>query len=84
MQHWINVRHSIIVVNYYEIGFLKFIKISKYELSLDSDSPQEEAMCKYILDEFTTSCGRDVRKMTAEEIIKCQKTCPYDDFYRTK
>lgn len=60
------------------------IKVSKYELALDSESQQEEAMCKYILDEFTTSCGRDVRKMTAEEIIKCQKTCPYNDFYRTK
>lgn len=60
------------------------MKISKYELALDSESPQEEAMCKHILDEFTTSCGRDVRKMTAEEIIKCQKTCPYNDFYRTK
>lgn len=59
------------------------MKISKYELALDSETPQEEAQCKYILDEFTTSCGRDVRKMTAEQIIKCQKTCPYNDFYKT-
>lgn len=60
------------------------IKLNKYELALDSEDPQEEAMCKHILDEFKTSCGRDVRKMTVEEIIHCQKTCPYDDFYKTK
>lgn len=57
------------------------MKISKYELALDSDTPQEEAQCRHILDEFTTSCGRDVRKMTVAEIIRCQKTCPYDNFY---
>lgn len=60
------------------------MKISKYELALDSETPQEEAQCKHILDEFTTSCGRDVRLMTVDEIIKCQKQCPYDDFYKTK
>ena len=60
------------------------IKVSKYELALDSETLQEEAQCKHILDEFTTSCGKDIRTMTAEEIIMCQKTCPYNDFYKTK
>lgn len=60
------------------------IKLTKYELALDSETPQEEAQCKHILDQFKTSCGRDVRKMTVDEIIKCQKNCPYDDFYKIK
>ena len=60
------------------------IKMNTYELALDSESRQEELQCRHILDEFKTSCGKDVRQMTAEEIIHCQKTCPYDDFYLIK
>ena len=60
------------------------IKMNIYELALDSATLQEAAQCKHILDEFTTSCGKDVRQMTADEIITCQKNCPYDDFYLIK
>lgn len=60
------------------------IKMNIYELALDSTTLQEAAQCKHILDEFTTSCGKDVRHMTADEIIVCQKNCPYDDFYLIK
>lgn len=58
------------------------MKLSKYELALDSETVQEEAQCKYLLDGFKTSCGKDLKTMTVEEIINCQKNCPYDVFYQ--
>lgn len=58
------------------------LKLSKYELALDSETVQEEAQCKHLLDSFKTSCGKDLRTMTVEEIIHCQKNCPYDVFYQ--
>lgn len=58
------------------------IKMSIYELALDSETLQEAAQCGNLLDKFTTKCGRNAKDMTAEEIIHCQKNCPYDDFYK--
>ena len=56
------------------------LKQSKYEDCLDSTINNPK--CKSLLNEFETSCGKDIRTLTAEQIIACQKKCPYDNFYK--
>ena len=41
----------------------------------------EQPLCTKITDNFQTYCGKDLNKLTAEEVIHCQKTCPFDKFY---
>ena len=42
----------------------------------------EQPICTRIKDNFQTYCGKDLSKLTAEEVIKCQKNCPYDKYYK--
>lgn len=57
-------------------------KESKYEKALNSDTLELDVHCVKLLRTLETQCGKDIRKMTVEEIIKCQKRCPYDKFYK--
>lgn len=60
------------------------LKPSKYDEALNATTPQDDIKCVHSLNEFQTSCGKDMRKMTVDEIIQCQKNCPYDEFYMIK
>lgn len=60
------------------------LKPSKYDDALDATTQSEDVKCVRLLDDFTTSCGKNLRDMTVDEIIECQKNCPYDEFYTTK
>lgn len=60
------------------------LKPSKYDEALNATTTQEDIKCVHLLDKFQTSCSKDIRKMTADEIIQCQKNCPYDEFYMIK
>lgn len=60
------------------------IKPSKYDKALDVIDMLEDVRCVNTLSDFKTSCGKDLRKMTVDQIIKCQKECPYDEFYVRK
>lgn len=64
--------------------FFPNIKPSKYEDVLDTVDINKDVECTRVLDDFQTVCGKDVRAMSAEEIINCQKSCPYDEFYMIK
>lgn len=60
------------------------VKPSKYEHALNATTLSEDTKCIHLMNDFTTSCGKNLREMTADEIIECQKSCPYDEFYVTK
>lgn len=57
------------------------IKKSKYEEAIDVLTTIQDIHCNMIVGESTTFCGKDLHTLTAEEIIKCQKNCPYNHFY---
>lgn len=77
-----NIRRKYLMIQPQFPDIFPPLKMSKYELALDSDTLQEVAQCGNLLDEFTTKCGKNIKDMTAEEIIHCQKNCPYDNFYK--
>lgn len=58
------------------------LKKSKFEDALDALTLEQDKQCTHLMNEFETQCGKDLRKMTIDEIIKCQKTCPYNEFYK--
>ena len=58
------------------------LKIGKYEQALDATTIIEDAHCAHLLDEFTTQCGKNIKSLSIEEIIECQKKCPYESFYK--
>ena len=60
------------------------LKPSKYEQALDALTIQEYEKSQCLLEGFRTACGKDIRTMSADEIIACQKTCSYKTFYITK
>jgi len=60
------------------------LKKSKYEQALNAMNLTEDKQCVHLLDEFKTQCGKDLRTLSIDEIIKCQKNCPFDEFYVTK
>lgn len=78
------------IVNKYKVIQPKFpdifppFKESKYEEALNTTAPELDVHCVQLLDKFKPNCGKDLRKMTIEEIIECQKNCPYDNFYTIK
>lgn len=57
------------------------LKKSKFENALNATNKDEDIQCIHLLSEYKTQCGKDLRTLTVEEIIKCQKTCPYEEFY---
>lgn len=57
-------------------------KESKYEEALNTIEPELDIHCVKLMNKFKTQCGKDLRKMTVEEIIECQKRCPFDKFYK--
>lgn len=59
-------------------------KESKYEKALNVTAPELDIRCAQLMNKFETQCGKDLRRMTVEEIIECQKNCPYDNFYKIK
>lgn len=60
------------------------LKQTKYEKALDALDFIQDTQCTHLLSQFETQCGKDLRSMSVEEIIQCQKTCPYNEFYKTK
>lgn len=58
------------------------MKQTKFEDILDSTEQDAQAKCDHLISEFETQCGKDLRKMTMEQIIICQKNCPYNTFYK--
>lgn len=58
------------------------IKSSKYEKALNTINVFDAAHCEHLMNEFETQCGKDLRNMSIDEIIECQKTCPYNEFYK--
>lgn len=58
------------------------LKYSKYEQALDATTIPQDVNCKNLLSEFEPTCEKDNRTLTAEQIIECQKHCPYDNFYK--
>jgi hypothetical protein len=57
-------------------------KESKYEQALNTTVPELDVRCAKLMHNLETQCGKDIRKMTVEEIIECQKRCTYDKFYK--
>lgn len=57
-------------------------KESKYEQALNITAPELDKQCVKLIEELKPRCGKDFRKMTIEEIIECQKTCKFDNFYK--
>lgn len=76
------------IVNKYKILQPKFpdvfppFKESKYEKALNTVEPELDVHCVKLMNEFETRCGKDLRKMTVEEIMECQRNTPYDNFYK--
>ena len=60
------------------------LKKSKYDRALDATNARQDDYCTHLLEQFETQFGGDLRSMTVEEIIDCQKNCPYDEFYKVK
>lgn len=60
------------------------IKPSKYDDALNATTLAEDVKCTHLLNDFTTSCGKNMREMSVEEIVECQKNCSYDEFYMIK
>ena len=58
------------------------LKQTKYEKALDAFSVFEDIHCIQLLEQFETKCGKDTRNMGINEIIECQKNCPYNNFYK--
>lgn len=52
-----------------------------YEQALNTTAPELDVHCVKLMKHLETQCGKDLRKMTVEEIIECQKNCPYETFY---
>ena len=78
------VRQKYVIVQSRFPDFFPPIKSSKYEEALNATTSDEDIKCVRLLEDFQTSCGKDLRKMTIDEIIRCQKNCPYDEFYVLK
>lgn len=57
-------------------------KESKYEKALNVTAPELDIRCAQLMNKLETQCGKDSRRMAVEEIIECQKNCPYDNFYK--
>ena len=58
------------------------LKKSKFEDALNALTLEQDKQCTHLMNEFETQCGKDLRKMSVDEIIRCQKTCPYNEFYK--
>lgn len=76
-----SIRQKYLIMHSRFPGLFPAIKPSKYDKALDVIDMLEDVRCVTILSDFKTSCGKDLRKMTVDQIIKCQKECPYDEFY---
>jgi hypothetical protein len=59
------------------------LKETKYEKALNANTLEQEKQCAHLLNQFETQCGKDIRHMSMQEIIECQKHCPHDEFYKT-
>ncbi len=59
------------------------LRETKYEKALNASTQEQDKRCSQVLNQFETQCGKDLREMSATEIIECQKQCPYDEFYKT-
>ena len=57
------------------------LKKCAVEKELDATNLYEDKHCTHLMDGYKTQCGKDLRHLTAKEIIECQKTCPYESFY---
>lgn len=57
-------------------------KESKFEEALNTTEPELDIHCVRLMSKLKTQCGKNIRKMTVEEIIECQKRCPFDNFYK--
>ena len=55
---------------------------SNCENLLDNEDPSKEYICVELMSNLETSCGKDAYSMSAEELIECQKLCPYNKFYK--
>lgn len=77
-----DLKQKYLVVSSNHPDFFPSMKTSKYEDVLDTIDINKEY--DQVLNDFQTSCGKDVRAMSADEIINCQKSCPYDEFYMIK
>lgn len=55
---------------------------SNCENLLDNEDPSKEYICVELMSNLETSCGKDAYSMNAEELIECQKQCPYNKFYK--
>ena len=75
-----NIKHKYEQIQPMYPNIFPKLKQSKYEDCLDSTINNPK--CKSLLNEFETSCGKDIRTLTAKQIIACQKNCPYDNFYK--
>lgn len=79
-----NIRQKYLTMHSRFPDLFPAIKPSKYDRALDVMDMLDDVRCVNVLGDFRTSCGKDLRKMKVDEIIKCQKNCPYDEFYVTK
>lgn len=79
-----SIRQKYLVMHSRFPDLFPVIKPSKYDNALDVMDVLEDVHCVDVLSDFKTTCGKDLRKMTVDEIIKCQKSCPYEEFYVRK